>query len=191
MEVFSKIVRSVCPVSDEVITDFYHHVSRVELSKGQMLIREGKFNSDLYLIEKGILRAFHYWDDKEDTLWFATPGDAVASMHSFYKGETAIANIEALTDCRLFRISHSDLNELFGRYHELANWGRLLAEEELYCLERRYRYIGSGDAYTRYCSFMQMRPVEVIREIPLKYIASYLGIAPQTLSKLRMRYVTK
>lgn len=188
MEDFYQIVRSIYPVSDPVLSDMCQYVHGLSLSKGDLLIREGTCDSRLYFIRKGLLRSYHWDGDREDTLWFATEGDAVASMHARFCNQPAIANIEALVSTSLYFISRTDLDSLFDRHHELANWGRRLAEEELYCLERRYGYVGCGDAYSRYCAFMRMRPVDMIQEIPLKYVASYLGIAPQTLSKLRLRY---
>ena len=85
-------------------------------------------------------------------------------------------------------ITKADLERLFESSIELANWGRLIAYGELFTLERRYSFVGTGDAYSRYKAFMQMRPQEDIQQIPLKHIASYLGIAPQTLSRMRRIY---
>lgn len=188
MERFYEIVCSIYPVRKEIVADMWQYVSQCSLSKGDMLIKEGDIDRNLYFIREGLLRSYKLEGDKDDTLWFATRDDAVTSMHSFYRGEPAIANIEALADTELFKISRENLDKMYFCYHELANWGRMLAEEELYCLERKYKYIGTGDAYSRFCAFMEMRSKEVIQLIPLKYIASYLGIAPQTLSKLRARY---
>ena len=88
----------------------------------------------------------------------------------------------------LFRSSKSELERLTSTHIELANCVIKLAFTELYTLERRYSYVGTGDAYSRYKAFMQMRPQEDIQNIPLKYIASYLGITPQTLSRMRRIY---
>ena len=80
------------------------------------------------------------------------------------------------------------MESVFRKSNDLANWGRIVAFEEIYALERRYTYVGTGDAYSRFKSFIEMRSMDVIRQIPLKYIASYLGITPQTLSRMRRRF---
>lgn len=184
-----EIIRSIYPVSDEEIKKIELRTRILHFKKGEIFIKEGVKNEYLYFIKDGLVRSFSYNDDKEDILWFAVTGDAIASMYSLFKGLPAISSVQALTPIDLYQISKSDAEELFADSHELANWGRMIAYEELYALERRYKYIGSGDAYARYKSFMEMRPKEVVQQIPLKYIAAYLGITPQTLSKMRLKYV--
>lgn len=189
MKALTQIIREIAPVSDAAIAEISAHICEISLKKKETLVKEGSCCPYVFFLRSGILRCFHDSEDgKEDIIWFATEGDAVASMHSVFKKLPAIGNIEAITPAQLYKISYADLESLFLKHHELANWGRLLAEEELYCLERRYSYTGYGDAYNRFRAFMRMRPIEMVREIPLKYIAAYLDIAPQTLSKLRRRY---
>lgn len=183
------IIRNIYPVSDQGIEKVKACTQILHLKKGETFIKEGVKNDYLYFIREGLLRSFSYDDDREDILWFAVAGDAVASMHSLFKGLPAISSVQTLMATDLYQVSKADAEALFSGSHELANWGRMLAYEELYALERRYKYVGVGDAYTRYKSFMQMRSKEMVRQIPLKYIASYLGITPQTLSKMRLKYV--
>ena len=135
-----------------------------------------------------MLRFFHVENEKDHTICFAGRGDAVASLHSYMRGEPSICNMEALTKVELFKFSKRDFEKMTAASAELANWVRTLAFTELFTLERRYSYVGTGDAYARYKAFMQMRPQEDIQKIPLKYIASYLGITPQTLSRMRRIY---
>lgn len=191
MNVFSDIIRAMYPVSDESIGKLWAHAEIITLQKGEFLIKDGTVNRNLYLIKSGLLRSFHLEGDREDTLWFATDGDAVASMHSIFAKSPAIADIIVLTETTLFQIPWTTLETLYEQCHDLANWGRRIAEEELYCLEHRYRILGTGDAYSRFRAFMNLRPNSFIREIPLKDIASYLGMTPQTLSKLRARYAAE
>lgn len=82
MNVFSDIIRAMYPVSDESIGKLWAHAEIITLQKGEFLIKDGTVNRNLYLIKSGLLRSFHLEGDREDTLWFATDGDAVASMHS-------------------------------------------------------------------------------------------------------------
>lgn len=182
------IIRNAYPVSDEWIGKVEACVTPIHLKKGEIFIKQGTKNEYLYFIKEGLLRSFSYDENKEDILWFAITGDIVASIHSIFMGEPAISSVQALIPTDLYRISRTDIENLYKASHELANWGRVVAYEELYALERRYRYIGQGDAYSRYKSFIQMRSKEVVQQIPLKYIAAYLGITPQTLSKIRLKY---
>ncbi len=186
-----EIVRIYYPVSDAGMKALQEVASLIQLRKGEILIHQcdmgGGKDDNIYFVKNGLLRSFHEENGEDDTMWFATTGDAVASMHSFYANLPAIASIEALIDTALYCVAKEDLDRLFSESKELVTWGYRLAVEALYSLERRYRYIGMGDAYMRYKRFMEMRQKEVIQQIPLKYIASYLNIAPQTLSRLRRK----
>lgn len=184
-----EIIAQVYNMSATAFKKIEDEIEIVRLRKGEMLFKEGHSCDSIYFIREGILRGFSNWEDKEDIIWFAVTGDAVASMHSIFRNEASVFSAEALIETEVYQMKNKNLETLFEQDHEIANWGRTLAFEEIYALERRYKYVGVGDAYDRYKSFMEMRSKEVVREIPLKYIASYLGITPQTLSKLRYRLV--
>lgn len=185
----AQIIRNIYPVSDEGLNKISACVHTLHVKRGELIITQGKKCENLFLIRKGLVRSYCDDDGKEDTRWFAIEGDALASIHSLYRGEPAMSSVEALIPTDLYYISKSDVEELLNYSKELVYWGYMLAIEELYALERRYTYIGTGDAFTRYKSFMKMRSRETIRQIPLKHIASYLKITPQTLSKIRSKYI--
>lgn len=186
----TQIICGLYPVSDEALELLANHARIKFVPKGKQLIVEGKVNSNFYLIKDGLLRFFHLdeAEDKEDTICFAVSGDAVASLHSYFSELPAMCTVEALADTELYEFSKEAMESVFRKSNDLANWGRIVAFEEIYALERRYTYVGTGDAYSRFKSFIEMRSMDVIRQIPLKYIASYLGITPQTLSRMRRRF---
>lgn len=183
-----EIIGSIYPVPAEEVAKVAACAELIKIGRGEAIVEQGRRNDHYYFVREGLLRSYCDNDGREDTLWFAVTGDAIGSMHSIYKGLPAISSIEALVRTELYRIPKADMDALFRESKHLANWGYNLAIEELYSLERRYLYIGKGDAYTRFRQFIEMRDAEVIQQIPLKYIAAYLNITPQTLSKLRMKY---
>lgn len=188
MKDLKEIICKIVPLSDESVNAIAACTYTQSLKKGELLIKEGLKNEALFFVQEGLLRAYHTHQGKEDTLWFAVPGNACASMFCLYKGLPSVYCIEAMTNVELYYIPRADLMELFKQSHELSEWMRTLTFEQLYLLERRYSYIGIGDAYSRFKSLMKMLPMNFIQQIPLKLISSYLGITPQTLSKMRLRY---
>lgn len=188
-----KIIRTLYPVSDEAIELLARHTTLKSVHKGKYLITEGKINSHFYLVKKGMLRLFHFdeIEEKEKTIYFALSGNGITSLHSYIASKPAMFNVEALVDSELFEISQEDMERIFSESNDLANWGRMLAFEEMHALECCYAYVGTGNAFSRYKSFIERRPLNIIRQIPLKYIASYLGMTPQTLSKMRRRLANK
>lgn len=189
MNSFATTIRMVHAMSDESLIKLKQIASEKRFAKGEAIFTEGEVNNRFYVVKKGLLRFFHINDNRDYTICFAGQGGIVASLHSYFCDKPAMCSIEAVTDVTLYQFQKEKLEQLFSESAEVANWGRLIAYQELYTLERRFTYVGTGDAYSRYKAFMQMRPIEEIREIPLKHIASYLHITPQTLSKMRRRYV--
>lgn len=189
MKELADIIRMVYPISDADIELLKPIVSLKELSKNELLFVEGVNNNNFYVVKTGLMRFYHVDDGKDYTICFAGKGGAVASLHSYLFNKPSMCNIEAVTEASLYEFPKDKLEALVTKSIHLSNWVRLMAFEELYTLERRFTYVGTGDAYSRYIAFMQMRPQNEIQEIPLKYIASYLRITPQTLSKMRKKYV--
>lgn len=184
----SEIVRAVHSMSDAGIALLEKQVESVHFRKGEILIREGKVCDKIFLIRSGVLRNFANDEDGgEDTRWFAYAGDPIASMFSLSEKLPAIASVEALTDCDAYVVESEFLFTIIKSSHEWAEWISYLLIDGLYVLERRYTFLGRGDALTRYTNFMKMRPSWMVNCIPLKYIASYLGITPQTLSHIRRK----
>lgn len=184
----SEIIRAVHPMSDAGIALLEEQVESVHFKKSDILIREGKVCDKIFLIRSGILRNFANDENGgEDTRWFAYAGDPIASMFSLSEKLPAIASVETLTDCDAYAVKSEILFTLIKSSHEWAEWVSYLLIDGLYVFERRYTFLGRGDALTRYTNFMKMRPKWMVNCIPLKYIASYLGITPQTLSNIRRK----
>ena len=84
----------------------------------------------------------------------------------------------------LYSIKQTELESLCNRSLTISNLFRTICLEQLYCLERKCKIFGKDDALNRYISLIKVRP-QIVKEVPLKYIASYLGITQQSLSRLR------
>lgn len=182
-----EIFRMAFPISDDALELIRDKVSTITFKKGDLLIEEGKLNDTIYFLRSGIYRNFAMDDGEEDTRWFAYAGDIVASMFSVVQHQPAIASVDALTDGEAYTLSGSVVQHLIDSSHEWAKWISQYVLDGLYVFERRYTFLGRGDAFTRYNNFLKMRPDWMVNQIPLKYIASYLNITPQTLSVIRRR----
>jgi CRP-like cAMP-binding protein len=181
-------VRLVHPMSDEAIALLGAQVTERHVKKGEIIVQEGCICNEIFLIRNGVFRNFaDNGDGGQDTRWFAYSGDPVASMFSLAQNLPAIASIEALTSADLYVVNKDVLYSLIHQSQEWAEWVSYFFIDGLYVLERRYTFLGRGDALTRYNNFLKMRPKWMVNLIPLKYIASYLNITPQTLSNLRRR----
>ena len=136
-------------------------------------------------------RSFYQDENYEDTNMFAKGGDIIASITSYFENLPARFSIEALTNMEVLLVSFDDLKRAMANNSELSSWVRDLLFGQLSCLERRYAYRSARDnSYERYVLLLQRWEHTDIRNVPLKYIAQYLQITPQMLSKIRRRYLT-
>lgn len=180
-----EIIRNVHQMSDEGIEMLRTILKPRHVSARSVLVRQGEVSNEVMIIKEGIARNYSLFDGKETTRWFATPGDVIASMFSFVRGEPAMSSIKAITDMRLLVADASDIKSLITTSPEWAFWTSSYLIDGLYQLERRFQFLGEGDACTRYQNLLKYRTQEVLNSIPLQYVAQYLNIIPQTLSRLR------
>lgn len=156
------------------------------LSKNELLITEGKICRHLYFLQQGSLRGFYNMDGKEITHWFGFENDFVTSFHSFITQQPAVENIQLLEGCVLWTISKEALTRLFNQHHDIERLVRIAYEKYYIRLEERYVNAQFRTATERYETLLEERP-HIIERVPLGYIASYLGISQETLSRIRSR----
>lgn len=154
------------------------------LSKYEFLLREGEVERYLYFIEDGILRSYVDREDSEVTLEFSFQNTLFSSYESFIRQEKSRINIQAITDVVIWRVSFDDLQKIYQKT-SIGNYIGRIAAESLY-IEKSVRELDllTKTATERYLNLFKIQP-KLIQSIPLKYIASYLGITPQALSRIR------
>ena len=154
--------------------------------KGECVVRQGERNSDFYVVSRGIWLG-HYLDDGADvSVWFAGEGEALFSTWGYVGNEVSKISIEAMCDAELYGISKADLEVFFAESAETANFGRRLFEKQFLALENWILSGGAPRAEERYRTLMEESP-ELLQYVPLKHIASYLWITPQSLSRIRAK----
>jgi CRP-like cAMP-binding protein len=132
------------------------------------------------------LRGYYDLDGKEITHWFSFEGDFFTSFHSFISQEPAVENIQLLEGSILWSISKEDLMKLLDQYHELERLLRIAYEKYYLRLEERFVNAQFRSATDRYKDLLLQAP-HFIERVPLGYIASYLGVSQETLSRIRGR----
>jgi CRP-like cAMP-binding protein len=160
---------------------FFKHL---KLVKGDFLSREGEICTKLAIVKSGILRSFYLKDTEQLTTYFNIEGTIATALRSYLKEVPAYENIQSLTDVELIYIEKKDMNILF---EEVPAWNRIvrIVMEFLYVkMEERSISLQYNSASERYLSFLVDFP-NVANRIPLQYIASFLGITPETLSRIR------
>ena len=162
-------------------------LTEIKLTKNEFLLTQGNVCRHLYFLEKGAIRGFYNLDGKEITHWFGFEKDFVTSFHSFITGEAAVENIQLIESCTLWAIAKETLTDLFNQHHDIERLVRIAYEKYYIRLEERYVNAQFKSARERYEDLILQTP-HMIERVPLGFIASYLGISQETLSRIRSRF---
>jgi len=159
----------------------------IEIEKDGYLVNEGQICRKLFFIEKGCVRGFYYKDGKEISHWFGFEGDFVTSFNSFIQQKSSFEYLQSIENSTFWSISYSKLYELYDQYPEIERVGRITCEQ--YYIRLEERYVGSQfqTASDRYGNLVTHNP-GILQRVPLGYIASFLGISQETLSRVRSKY---
>jgi CRP/FNR family transcriptional regulator, anaerobic regulatory protein len=184
MERLLQYLESIHALSDECKERLFSVLKSKELSRKDLLLRAGHICQHIYFIQKGLLRCFYYRNDVEISSWFMREGDVVVSVESFFGQKTSYESIQVLEDCELYYVSYKELQEIYHQFPEFNFIARVLTEK-YYCLsEQRLYSIRMMRASERYEYLLEHHP-EILLRVPGKHIASYLGITPEMLSKIK------
>jgi CRP-like cAMP-binding protein len=174
------------PLRKTALRDISKALQKVELTKGQLLTTEGKVCNHVYFVEQGCLRGFYNLDGKEITYWFGFEDSFVTSFFSFISRKPAVENIQAIEDCILWSITYTDLQALYEKHKDIERLGRIMHERYYVMLEERFVANHFKEARERYENLATATP-HILQRVPLGYIASYLGITQETLSRIRSK----
>ncbi len=161
-----------------------------KLRRRQYILQQDDICKNLIFVEKGILRSYSI-DNKgnEHIIQFAPEGWWISDVYSFLTGEAAVYNIEAIEDSELLLISKSSLDELYERLPKFERYFRLLSQANMVATHRRLTSTLSASADEKYLRLHSAYP-NIVARVPQHMIASYLGITPETLSRVRKRIVS-
>ena len=184
METFEEKFRNRYQLSEADASALLSHMEEVRFKKREVIVQEGTKNTNLYLIKEGIWRGHYLKDGVDTSIWFASKGEVAFSVWGYVNNSYSQISIEAMSDSIAYCISKAALNELYSTSIGLANLGRRLMEHQLLTTENWLISAGSPRAKERYLTLIKETP-ELLLHVPLKYIASYLWITPQSLSRIR------
>jgi CRP-like cAMP-binding protein len=186
---FIAALSQVTPLTDKSLDALASKMVRLEHKAGHVLLRPGSVCDHLYFVEKGLTRTFYDKEERDITDWLSMEGEFACSILSFISRQPDRRGIELIEDSVLWRLAHSDLEELYTLHHDIERLGRLLVQMGLVQVQQRFDDLHFATAAHRYNHLMKTRPGLILR-VPLGRIASYLGVTQETLSRIRGRINT-
>jgi len=177
-------VERLAPITDHDWHEFWSRMAPAEFNKNELLLKAGHVEDYLYFLVSGIARLFLAAPTKEYTLRFNFPGMFFNAYSSFFTRTPSSYSIEAITDIRLYRMSFNQLEDLYKAAPNAPTVGRRALEYFYLLKEQREIRLLCFTAEENYRELQKEQP-DLIQLIPQKYLASYLGITPQSLSRIR------
>jgi CRP-like cAMP-binding protein len=177
-------VKHAHPINQEVVDYINDHTWSENVSRGTYLLRTGEVSKHLYFIRKGVIRAYIKDGNKEITTWITAENDIVASIRGFNLQQPSLENLQAIEECQLVVAHYDTLQYLYHHHVEMNIVGRKILEQYYSDAEERAFISRIPNASKRYRHFLNTQG-HLANRIPLKYIASYLGMTIETMSRIR------
>jgi CRP-like cAMP-binding protein len=185
MEMLEETLINIVPFDSETLGQLVSRFSKINLRKGSPFASKGEYSKQMAFVESGLLRAYYCKENGEQyNKTFFTARSFVGAYSSLVTGRKNLIDIDCLTDCRLWVATYRNITELYDQYPQTERLARLLAEQFFVHKEKREIELVTLDAKDRYAIFQQEYP-GLDQLIPQYHIASYLGVSPTQLSRIR------
>ncbi len=182
MEELLQYLNSLFPLSNALYKHLSDTLKSKKYFKKDFLLKASHVSDKIFFIESGLVRCFYDKHEKEVCSWFMKEKDCIISVESFFQQKQSYENIQALEDTNTFYIEYDELQFIYQNFPEFNFTGRVLTEKYYDLSEQRLYSLRMQNASERYQFLMENYP-ELIQRVPSKYLASYLGVAEETLSR--------
>lgn len=183
---FQKFLSGFIQLDEEETNALADVCNNIQYSKGDFFVREGEVSGKIGFLISGVTRVYHLANDKEYTSYFnfAHRNRLVASFESFLSGKPSKETIHFLQDAELVVVSRDSLAKLYQQSIKFSELGRKLAEYNYVLAMHRIYSLQHDTAQERYLKLLDIYP-DLVNLVPHHYIASYLGVTAESLSRIR------
>lgn len=189
----TKLIDSIAKnilLSEEDIAMCKEHFEPVLFPKNHIVEEEGKIPKYLYFIISGFMRLFHYNENGDEiTTHINCPPGFITPYFSFINQTKATDNLECITECEILRISKKNLDIITNKSNAFKDYSIWVFQQSIAYNENRSKQLATLTAEQRYITLIKNHP-DILHNVPVQYIASFLGIKPQSLSRIR-RHIIK
>jgi CRP-like cAMP-binding protein len=183
---FLEKTRGISPLSEASQEAFLNSVEAFSFKKNEIILGAGQVSNYIFYIEKGLVRMFYHKHDKEITEWIALEDEFFISIGSFYRQTPSHLIAQTVEKSDLIGIPYASFMELCAKYHDIETLHRKMIMQSLLLSQERVDSIQFETAHQRYDALIAKNP-KIIQRVSLTYIASFLGITLETLSRIRAK----
>jgi CRP-like cAMP-binding protein len=170
-------------LSKEGMGDLYDKFKSKKVKKGAFLLKQGQVCNHIFFIKKGCLRLYYIAKDVETTVWFSFENKSAIELSSFLSDAPSDYFLEAIEDSEVLSLNKSELKNLYQKHPEMERIFRIFWEDVILSLLKRFTALQKDSAEKRYLDLMD-QPI-YLQRIPQKHLASYIGVTPTSLSRIR------
>lgn len=191
MENIETYLSEVLEIPKEAITSCNDFYIPKKIGKNEFLLKEGEICLDTFFVEKGLLRMFSLdRNGKEHLIQFAPENWLISDRSSLNFNEKSKFYIEAIEDSEVIILGSDFFTKLIENYPHIAEKNDLLLQKHIRNLQNRVNSLLADTAEERYMNFLKMYP-DIMMRVPQWMVASYLGITPESLSRVRKELARK
>jgi len=178
------------PLNDGIKNYLRKHTYACSFRKGKLLLKAGEICEHIYFVKMGAVRGFIKEGKKDITTWITAENEVVSSISALDVREPAFENMQAIENCELLALTYTDFQDLYIKFPEFNILARKVLQKYYQDAEGRAFIARLTNAENKYQLFLTMYG-HLANRIPLKYIASFLGITLETLSRVRKKLSLK
>jgi CRP/FNR family transcriptional regulator, anaerobic regulatory protein len=180
------ILNTIKPIPPHLQLALTNSFEIEEIKKNTIVLKENEVCKNVWFIADGLMRSYHQIGEKETTSRIMFNNHIVISPGSFFKQTPSFESIETLRDCVVAVISFEKLQNIYENFPEFNYHTRIVTEDYFYKQEQRLYMLRKHDATVKYKYFLDNYS-NFHYQIPHKFIASFINIAPETLSRIRSK----
>ncbi len=188
MNRLKEAIEAIYPFPKKELDQFLGLWSALHVEKGDFVMKAGEVSSHLYFLESGAIRCYDFKDGREITEWIALEGRFIYSPRSLFLQVPGRLTFQSVESSVMFAIHVDDLEAICARSIHAAQFYRLMLSQGILAAEKRVEFLLAGSALQRYRNLVTQFP-DFLKRFPLSFIASYIGITKETLSRVRGRKV--
>lgn len=186
LEAFRTFLQQFPDYHPEVYQQALPHLTERHLEQGEYFLRHGSVCNQVVFVKKGLLRLYYLDAGKEVSDCFCKENTLATSYRSLVTRQASDIAIQAVEASQLLQLSYDSLQHLYTLSPFWQQLGRLALENELLTVEAHQRFLRGLSATDKYLHILEKEP-ELLQRVPLNYLATYLQIAPETLSRIRSK----
>ncbi len=177
-------LNSIYPLGPGIKSFLVEHIKNCSFGKNEIISREGEICNRLYLIKKGMVRGYFMSGSTDITTWIDTENEVFTSITGFFRNEKSRETIQSLEETHCDYLEYEDYKYCLNNFPEMRHINRIMLEQYYILAEHRVYLARIPNAQRRVKYFLENCNPQIVNRIPRKYLASFLAMRPETLSRL-------